>query len=633
MNIIEIPQNIVDGQNVLTQEALDTPNAIYIIKHDFVIKKSIKLYNGCELRVEDGSITGGKIFLPVENESNDSKFDYGMLSIGECYDPDNSQAGEQKPFFADGCFIKSKRPNHFDIFVNTECRIMLGEHYNYSERATLHLMSNKVNSIQIDGKCGYQIHAENCRFQRIFECPDGWSFVNRLPNNVDYNIFENCIIWADDYAKEEKTDSAFLALVAGVSSNKPNNTPSTTESLNWLIMRNCIIDNLGLDGSVDVDNCNFLFGSNTNDNYETIHCGNHSRIRNSYFDGCYSTKKVELTADVIDVYNRHNIIIEGCTFTGYMANTDGRNIITIKSHYYYPNPPENNEWDNTSDIRGAQHRVIVRNCYFDLDDYIGSIIVVWNGPFVTELDKYIGDKDDNGLNKTDIERREYNRRFTLIENNYVNANRSPCFVNCLAFADNVTVRNNMCCVRYIVSVADGYRQEKTGEDVNKPQKADDDKIRVNFYTKSHDLVIEGNTIFGKVIEELGGVTSTGPGNILYGSHIDNIVLSNNRTGGYIWLGLRNQNLANITGVVRICDNETNDVRGLFGNREITVIPEDIKIFFSGNISRGHKTDMGSMNVADSPNDGILFTGRRFYCTEGANAGKLLVFNGSDWQII
>lgn len=191
MEQITLAKNIVNGRNILSPSALTTNDAIYIVRDDFEIVEPINLPLGCELRIEGGSIKAsklnendpvrGKIYMtpqPPTNSSRNIEY-YARLTIASTAkesvsDNTISYTPNEGVFLADGCVLKSTTDYHFEIFVNTPCRVMLPE-LKDNRRGTLHINSDKVNSIQIDGKCDFQIHAENCKFQRIFACEWGWT--------------------------------------------------------------------------------------------------------------------------------------------------------------------------------------------------------------------------------------------------------------------------------------------------------------------------------------------------------------------------------------------------------------------------------------------------------------------------
>lgn len=624
MEQIILSQSIVNGRNILSPSALTTNDAIYIVRDDFEIVEPINLPLGCELRIEGGSIKAsklddnaplrGKIYMtpqPQPKSSRNTEF-YDRLTIASTAkesvsDNTISYTPNEGVFLADGCVLKSTTDYHFEIFVNTPCRIELPE----EPRGTLHINSDKVNSIQIDGKCDFQIHAENCKFQRIFANKCGWAMTNRIEHNTDYNIFENCEIWANDFPKNANTDSNFLSLSAGVIiGNETNTTNPSTETINWLIIKDSMISDLGINGTINVSNCTFLFGSNTNNNYETIHCGNHSRITNCLFDGRQEAgiQIPNLTADVIDLFNGHDIIIDGCTFIGYISeNEAGRNIITVKSHYAQPAPtpetPQPNDNPANSDrLGGPQNGVIIRNCHFDLPKFLGYVIEVWNGVV-------------NSAN----ENRELNRQFTLIESNYIYAPYAK-FVNCYSFTDYLTIRNNVGQIDMLVYIPD----ELPGQYGNGNRNI------------VHNLIVDGNILRSQIPLNNPDGKPRDPGmRILWGTSVENIELVNNKVLGYLWGGLNYTTQEYVSGVVRITNNETTGGRGLFKDygEGATEFSNTSEIFFSGNISNGKRTDLGSMTVANSQSDSINFAGRQFFCTEGTNANKLLIYNGSRWIVI
>ncbi len=602
MNIQVIPQNIVEGINRLTQSAINTPDTIYIVRYDFEISEPVTLPYGCELRIEGGSISGGNINLtkvasskiaqPQANDWAINEF-YMQLTVAPTAEP-YIVAGKLKyrtsgkVYLTDGCVLKSINDHDFYLYLNTSCRVMLPE----SPRGTLHIKSDKVNSIQIDGKCDFEIHAENCRFERIFANHWGWQFVNRLYNNIDHNIFENCMIWAKDFPLDKSlaTDSNFHSLNVGINPGTSADASSrpATESINWLVLSNCVVDNLGISGSVNVDNCTFIFGRNTNDGYETIDCNKHSRITNCVFDGksilktdnqaadsSTPTDHEYLNGDVIHL-RWNDCIIDGCTFIGY-KNKDNVscNLISVLFSYSAISTNKANE----------RNGLIVTNCYFDLPAFEGDIIKVEN---------YTPGTEDRDINK----------KFTLVEANYVDAPKAYSLVKCLTYTQNLTVKSNICRSKSVVMINNGV--------------------------PVLNLVIDGNTSYAQPGDAAMAIVCGS----LNGSLIDNIVISNNKVNGNLWGGMNIDTISRLKGVIRIYNNESvGDKLFKYDSTTPLKVTSSQKVFFSGNVSNDKKTDVGNMDIANSANDGILFTGRQFFCSEGANAGKLLVFNGSDWLVI
>lgn len=58
---IKLQQNIVNGTNVLTQAMINSPNATYVIKEDYVLEEDIVIPANCVLEFKGGSIRGGRI--------------------------------------------------------------------------------------------------------------------------------------------------------------------------------------------------------------------------------------------------------------------------------------------------------------------------------------------------------------------------------------------------------------------------------------------------------------------------------------------------------------------------------------------------------------------------------------------
>lgn len=589
----------------LNQETFNDNNTTYIIKGDCIIASKIKLPAGCELIIDGGSITLNEpsttgttsqpkgIFLLGSNQTTIGSSTYSTL----CLTSKAEKTGVNKPtdgkhtvvyrqtssvFMKDGDYIKNVEPDNFEMKLTADCRVLLPHQ---TSRAQLLILSNKVNTIQIDGKCNYQLHAENCKFERIFACSDGMCFVNRTVGTTETSRFDNCEIFASNFDSSlTPYDSSFLSIWTYYA-GEPANSLTT---LNRLILHDCVVTNLGLTGTVLVDNCTFLFGPNVNNNYETIHCSNHSRITNCIFDGRENITGIpKLNSDVIDTFNGHDIIIDGCTFKDYKSDGEaGRTMITVKSHYYTGTVPPT-ETGQVSNFLGPQNGVVIRNCFFDLPTFTGSAIEVWNGPA------------DSGTQD-----RSLNRQFTLIEGNYMEMPKAAAFVNCFRFSDYVAVRNNSGCVnnRLVLvnpKVPDPSNPDITGDD------------RPN--NKAHNLIIEGNILRYQKYKKAdvpNGML------ILTGTYIDNLVLANNSVEGSLWSMWPTDINGNLSGTIRVINNESiGNVLFRARDNNNAVMPNNTITFVSGNVSNGKKTDIGDTNSRDSAGDTLLFNGRRYFDTQ------------------
>ena len=203
--------------------------------------------------------------------------------------------------------------------------------------------------------------------------------------------------------------------------------------------------------------------------------------------------------------------------------------------------------------------------------------------------------------------RTLNRQLSLIENNFIFAPNAVSFVNCFSFTDYLTVKGNRGQTRTLVLVND----RRPGRE----------NIARNINITDNILRIQGLN------------DSTGM-RILSGTHVENLTLANNIVEGYLWYGLDKVSVANLRGTVRIIGNEARkkDYSLFYTNDEIPVtFPDSVNVFFSDNISKGVKTDVGPYSIATSPKDGVLFTGRQFFCTSAPHKNKLIIFNGESWE--
>lgn len=405
---------VLDSINVyLTQSFFNAGAAIYVVKSDYKLNSKVVLPAGSELRIEGGSISlqvpwnqspsaqSYGIYILCSNQEKAGSENYSTLcvtsraavrSVGSGIEGKQALGYVQTSslFMKEGDYIKNVEPDNFEMKLTTDCRILLPKDTN---KANLSILSNKVNTIQIDGKCNFQLHAKNCKFERIFACPSGMVLVSTveldtITDNKDankityssplntYSLFENCEIFASDGVSLDANDPYFLSIVATVDAMRIENPSDeyyeniqnkihTLEIINSLVLQDCVISNIGLTGSVNIDNCSFLFGSNYNKNGSLIRVSKYSRIKNCIFDGrekIIGTPK--LSADVIDIICSRDIIIEGCTFKAYSTlEEEDCSVIRLTSQYYIDTTTENTE-DENNKIKVSQNGVSIKNCFF-----------------------------------------------------------------------------------------------------------------------------------------------------------------------------------------------------------------------------------------------------------------------------
>lgn len=585
---VNLNKTVTTGPNYLGQSDFQSRDTIYLINSDFTLREQIYLPYDSEIRIEAGSITfseGSRIFLPYNNQPNGAsnlKL-YSMLSVGPSLS-DGATITVGPSRLLPGSVLRSFDRNSFYLELYGKSRMCLPEYgpealpnaYSDEIRGKITVKSAEGSEIEIDGKTTLNFYAEDCNFRRVFISPNGFGFINRSKVYDLEVVLKNCKLWATTKTTATAGDSMMPLLITSGTECRPAR----------LKARDCVFDNEGIQGEVHVENCRFLFGGNLLNNNEQIHCGSHSRILNSYFDG-RGDKDICLNEyDIIDTYNGGDIVIENCTFVNYKSNGDKPNLITIKSHYGVDgDQPED------SHIKGQQTGVTVRNCYFDLPDFHGYIIQVWNGL------------------RSGSENRSLNRQFTNIESKFIKASEA-IFVGCISYTDCTRICNNSGQVKNLVFVRNEY--------------------------KAHNLEIRNNWLVANGTQDVNM-------SILSGSNIDNVIVSGNITCGYIWTDF---NPLLLSGNIRITDNETVGTRGLFNPppikpggassdvSDVMINPGKdggtVNFFFSGNVSKGKKTDEGNMETANAFSDGILFVGRQFFCTEGQFSNQLMAYNGTSW---
>lgn len=415
-------------------------------------------------------------------------------------------------------------------------------------------------------------------------------FSNRcLVNNISSRLV-NCEFFAENYgfnipddpddptkSKDPTPNSCFLSIWFSPPASKHESDNSNTA-----ILRDCVFRNIGLTGTVMTKNCNFFFGPNVNFNYEAIHADDHSRIINCRFDGRAQVQdQLGLKDDVIDLFNGHDIIIAGCSFLNYRGyekpdatpeqknqGKAGINMITVKSHYR----SDNDNLDYTSqmsNIRGPQNGVIVRNCYFYLPEFNGSALEVWNKP--AELE-----------NEENFYNRDYNRNFTIIENNYFHLPVGTAFINCLKIADYMIVRNNMGCVKSSMVETKWIVPKKENAEATGQEPVNNRNL---------GIIVQGNILrYQRNADKVPGQKMA----ILKGTNLENTVISNNIVEGVLWKLRNDKDLVVLPmGTIRINDNQTvNNTLYQFEYPRYEIIPDSVLAFISGNVAAGKKTDIG-----------------------------------------
>lgn len=612
MNIVTLQENLVNGKHVLTQAMLNLSDTIYIANYDYVIEVSnLKLPFGSELRIDGGSISGNPIYLPSSDNDTSKCVEYSMLLVGpHVADGSTTETDTDTPYLLSGSFIKSYGVRSFTMALYGDCRIALAGYGTGGQclinEGELKIVSSKDYTIQIDGKTELSFSAENCNFQRIFRSANtvGFEFVNRSNTAELKVVMTNCKIWAYD-CKVNSSDSDYQILRVG----------TQCAGTARLILRDCTLDNVGVGGKVYIDNCKFFFGNNLKKNHESVHCGSYSRVMNSTFDGrgaCREFSNTEeedtecgymLDSDVIDVFNGHDIVIENCTFVNYINDpTAAPCLITIKSHYIATGLPDSSdqELDSHKPGIGQQIGVTVKNCFFDLPDFGRNIIEVWNGVRVTPP----------------VEDRTLNRQFTNIESNFLQAPKAT-FVACANYSDHVRICNNSGQVNMLVFARDNMKFTVTDANGN--------SVTEEYPNVNHNLIISDNTLAYYGTDAENGHIMT----ILYGSCFHNLVLSGNTTNGYVWNGINYLNAENLSGTIRVIDNEATGIRGIFQVNTSTPIriPDDVNFFMSGNVTNGQKLDVGTF---DGVNKGALYIGRQYFCTSSPHLNKLIIYDGEDW---
>ncbi len=484
-------------------------------------------------------------------------------------------------FMRDGDYIRNLEPDHFEMRLTEMCRIVLP---NTNISAKLIISSNKINPIQFDGKCDFEINAQDCRLERIFACSNGMVLTNRSDENA-VSRFDNCEIFAEDFdANLTPPSSLFLAIWANVA----NSNGRAQDITNSLILHDCTITNIGLLGTILADNCNFILGANLQKTIGTLKCEAHSRLLNCMFDGRELVEPtLNLERDVVGC-NGEDVLIEGCTFQNYRG-TSG-NLITITVSYTVPA-----QTDTDPELIDPANAVAIRNCFFDLPTYAGSAFSVWNDPI-----------------NANVQDRTQNRQFILIEGNYMEMPKASSFVNCMRFTDYVIVRNNNGCVNNRLVLVQQYVPDHTNQGLT-----GDDRAK----NKAHNLIIEGNILryqrYKKADVPNGMI-------ILTGTYIDNLVLANNYVEGSLWSMWPDDIEGNLTGVVRVINNQSvGNVLFRARSDKNKYMPSDVITFFQGNVSNGKKTDIGPYELKDSTGDCLNFEGRTYIDEEYAKQYILL----------
>lgn len=65
----------------LLESMMAQADTVYIVRSDYEIESSVRLNLGSELRIEGGSIKGGKIYLPCTNQDWRKPDEYRALTL------------------------------------------------------------------------------------------------------------------------------------------------------------------------------------------------------------------------------------------------------------------------------------------------------------------------------------------------------------------------------------------------------------------------------------------------------------------------------------------------------------------------------------------------------------------------
>ena len=524
----------------LTTAMFNSGAAIYVVKTDYNVNSMVLLPTGSELIIEEGSIklssygTGSMpngIYLLCGTQTSLSTYQYqsfcltsGCINNGYEYDSQTRAFYiKYKPkltkFLNAGDYIRHPSAVNIQMKLTSECRIMLPIN---TAMLTINIASNKVNNIQIDGKCYCYMQAENCKFERVFGSVDGWVLNSNTVNRMLFNRFENCEFTAEDFAGNRRTPfSNFFSLIVQATTV----SGTDTKPLNRLDVKDCVFENVGLSGNIQADNCTFLFGSNLNLNGGTLQCEAQSRILNCYFDGRKDTANIpELTSPVINGQDAKNIIIYGCTFVSYKSLSseehDDNSIIVIKS-IYNTEDPSTTSTDSVTKYLDLATGMAVRSCTFNLAAFTGSAIKLWADPAINNR--------HNPL---------LNSLCTTIENNYLDMPNAECFVNCRDFNGLVTINSNVGCVNNTLVLL-GETVLQTVED--------------NDVTRGRFMSVKGNIL--RFQEYDTSALKDGSMSILKGYYDCNIDLVDNTVEGSLWDFNYSADIQNSRGVIRITDKE------------------------------------------------------------------------------
>lgn len=293
-----------------------TTNTVYIIRYNYNLSgQTFTIPEGCILYFDGGSIRNGTIKFNSFNLSfYSSSYIVGPTSYLSCYNG-----------YYD-CYVVSS--------ASVKCSI---QSPNTSSDTTVKfwIHSDKTTSITLEADTNASGKFSSCKFVKS---ANALRFVNRTDNTTNL-IMEDCEVSATNFSAPSDTNSV-IEVSDGRTFIDYDNPPDPPETYPrpticniTLQCKNCLFDNVGLSGQMNIENCVFKVGNNNLYGNEVVHLYRDSIVKDCLFysadDFSPSQPSGYAFDDILDCYTGGNVLIQHCTFKNMKAET----YITVKQHF------------------------------------------------------------------------------------------------------------------------------------------------------------------------------------------------------------------------------------------------------------------------------------------------------------
>lgn len=295
-----------------------TQSTVYIIRYNYNLGgQTFTIPYNSLLIFDGGSINNGTVIF--------TSFRLSFTSSYTIVGP-TSYLSSLNSFY--DCYVVSSTSTLCNLYSQNSIDDLTVKFWIHSDRVTPITLEANTNASGKFSSCKFVKNANAVRF------------VNRT-NNTTNIIFEDCEVSATTFTRPTDTNSV-ITVEDGRTiidfDNPPTPYPRPTVCNVTLKCRNCLFDNVGLSGHMDLENCVFKVGSNNLFGNEVAHLYRDSVVKSCLFyspDGFTPTVPTDSQGnpysydDILDCYTGGNVLIQHCIFKNIKCNT----YITVKQHF------------------------------------------------------------------------------------------------------------------------------------------------------------------------------------------------------------------------------------------------------------------------------------------------------------